>query len=76
MLKDANTSFEDADAKRESAQTTADLDTKELANIKETADITLLGNKRDIIGQIQGLQDEYNKAFHASGNAWIGKKYS
>ena len=75
MLKDANTSFQDADAKRESAQTIADLDTKELANIKETADITLLDNKADIIGQIQGLQDEYNKAFHTSGNTWITKKY-
>ena len=76
MLKDANTSFQDADAKRESAQTTADLDTDELANIKETADSTLLGNKANIIGQIQGLQDQYNEAFHDSANSWILKKYA
>ena len=75
MLKDANTSFQDADAKRESAQTTADLDEGELANIKETADITLADNKAAIIGQIQGLQDEYNRAFHTSANSWITKKY-
>jgi hypothetical protein len=61
--------------KRESAQTTAELDTGELANIKEQADITLLSNKRDIIGDIQGLQDQYNEAFQTSGNAWITKKY-
>jgi hypothetical protein len=75
-LEEANTSFQDADDQRESAQSAADLDTDELANLKGTADITLESGKAGIIGQIQALHDEYNQAFHTGANNWIKEKYS
>ena len=68
--------FEEAKKKRESAQTTAQLDKEELQNIEAKADIELQGQKAGIVAKIQGLHDEYNKAFHTSANDWIGKKFS
>ena len=76
MLKDANTSFQDADQERESAQTAADLDTAELANIKETAKGSLDVAQGGKLIEIKKLQDEYNKAFHTNANNWIINKFS
>jgi hypothetical protein len=75
MVTGAEEDFKTANAARESALTTASLDTKELENLKEKAAITMGDEKAGLISQIRGLQDEYNQAFQTSANNWIGKKF-
>jgi len=75
MVGGAEEDFKAANAARESAQTTASLDTKELQNLKEKAAITVGDEKAGLISQIRTLQDTYNEAFQTSANNWIGSKF-
>ena len=75
MVGGAEEDFKAANAARESAQTTASLDTKELENLKEKAGFAVGDQKATIISQIRSLQDTYNEAFQTSANNWIGSKF-
>ena len=75
MVGGAEEDFKAANAERESAQTTASLDTKELENLKEKAGYAVGDEKATIISQIRTLQDTYNEAFQTSANNWIGEKF-
>ena len=75
MVGEAEEDFKAINDARESAQTTASLDTKELENIKEKAGIVMGGEKAGIISQIRGLHDIYNEAFQTSADNWVSKKF-
>ena len=82
LMNKAGAAFDDTSAALDTAIGTADegladigLAQEEAENMKVKAAGVLAGEKANIIQQVRGLHDKYNKAFHEQANTWITNKF-